>query len=158
MRPVHGYEITTDRDRIDVAAVHAFLTRSYWSPGIPRDVVERAIANSLCFSLLAADGAQAGFARAVTDRATYAYLADVYVAEEHRGKGLGVWLVQHVVEHPDLQGLRRFALATADAHGLYTRFGWKPAESPEIHLFIERDPAELWPPGRDTGAPGPGSP
>ena len=134
---MHGYEITTDAGRIDVDAVHAFLTRSYWSPGVSRRVVERAIANSLAFGLLAPDGAQAGFARAITDRATYAYLADVYVLEEHRGRGLGVWLVETVLAHPDLQGLRRWALATADAHGLYARFGFAPAARPEMHMFRE---------------------
>ena len=137
MRRLHGFEITTDRARIDVAAVHAFLTRSYWSPGIARDTVERAIANSLTFSLLAPDGSQAGFARAITDRATYAYLADVYVLEAHRGLGLGKWLVGTIVEHPELQGLRRWALATGDAHGLYARFGFAPPRQPELHMFRE---------------------
>lgn len=140
-----GYVVTDDPARIDVAAVHAELTLSYWSPGIPREVVERAIAGSLPFSLLAPDGTQAGFARVVTDRATYAYLADVYVDERHRGRGLGTWLVRCVVEHPDLQGLRRFALATKDAHGLYARFGFAPAAQPGIHMFREADPRELWP-------------
>lgn len=141
-----GYEVTDDPARVDLDAVHAELAASYWSPGIPRDVVERAVAGSLPFSVLSPDGAQAGFARAVTDRATYAYLGDVYVAHEHRGRGLGKWLVACVLEHPDLQGLRRFALATADAHGLYARFGWAPAEDPAMHMFIDRDPRELWPP------------
>jgi GNAT superfamily N-acetyltransferase len=141
---VHGYEITTDPARIDLDAVHAELTASYWSPGIPKDVVARGIVNSLPFSLLAPDGAQAGFARVVTDRATYAYLADVYVAAAHQGRGLGKWLVATVVGHPDLQGLRRFALATRDAHGLYTRYGFAPTRWPEIHMFIDREPEELW--------------
>jgi GNAT superfamily N-acetyltransferase len=121
---VNGYEIATERDRLDLDYVHAFLTTSYWSPGIARDRVERAIAGSLCFGLYAPDGAQAGFARVVTDRATFAYLADVFVGEEHRGRGLGVWLVQTILGHPELQGLRRWILATADAHGLYERFGF----------------------------------
>ena len=81
----------------------------------------------------------------VTDRATYAYLGDVYVEEAHRGRGLGEFLVSCVVAHPELQGLRRWALATADAHGLYARFGFKPPANPDIHLFIEQAPAELWP-------------
>jgi GNAT superfamily N-acetyltransferase len=122
---VNGYAISTDRDRLDVDYVHAFLTTSYWSPGVRRDVVERAIAGSLCFGLYAPDGAQAGFARVVTDRATFGYLADVFVGEEHRGGGLGVWLVQTVLEHPELTGLRRWILATADAHELYARFGFE---------------------------------
>jgi GNAT superfamily N-acetyltransferase len=139
-----GYAITDDPGRIDVDAVHAELTRSYWSPGIPRDVVERAIAGSLPFGVLAPDGATAGFARAITDRATYAYLGDVYVAAEHRGRGLGKWLVATVLAHPQLQGLRRWALATADAHGLYARFGFGPPADPHMHMFIDRDPRELW--------------
>lgn len=139
-----GYTITTDPARVDLDAVHAELTRSYWSPGIPRDVVARGIANSIAFSLLAPNGAQAGFARVVTDRASYAYLGDVYVAGPHRGKGLGKWLVATVLEHPDLQGVRRFALATADAHGLYERFGFAPADDPGKHMFRDRDPGELW--------------
>jgi GNAT superfamily N-acetyltransferase len=138
MCPLHGYEITTDRERIDVAAVHAFLTESYWSPGIGRETVERAIAGSMSFSLLAPDGTQAGFARVITDRATYAYLADVFVLEPHRGRGLGVWLVETVLAHPELQGLRRWALATGDAHGLYARFGFGPPERPALHMFRER--------------------
>jgi GNAT superfamily N-acetyltransferase len=144
-----GYTITTDPARIDLDAVHAELTRSYWSPGIPRDVVAKGIANSIPFSLLAPDGAQAGFARVVTDRASYAYLGDVYVAEEHRGRGLGKWLVATVLAHPDLQGVRRFALATADAHGLYERYGFAPSDDPARHMFRDRDPAQLWPAARD---------
>ena len=145
---MHGYEISTDPARVDLDAVHAELTASYWSPGIPRDVVAKGIANSIPFSLLAPDGSQAGFARVVTDRASYAYLGDVYVAEEHRGKGLGKWLVETVLAHPDLQGVRRFALATADAHGLYARYGFAPPRDPGTHMFREREPAELWRPGR----------
>jgi GNAT superfamily N-acetyltransferase len=122
---VNGYEISTDRDRLDVDYIHAFLTTAYWSPRVSREVVARAIAGSVCFGLFAPDGGQAGFARVVTDHATFAYLADVFVGEEHRGAGLGVWLVRTVLEHPDLQGLRRWMLATADAHDLYTRFGFE---------------------------------
>jgi GNAT superfamily N-acetyltransferase len=107
-------------------------------------VLERGIANSLPFGLYAPDGSQAGFARAVTDRATFAYLGDVFVAGEHRGRGLGKFLVSCVLEHPELQDLRRWALATADAHGLYRRFGFGPPRQPEIHMVIERAPEELW--------------
>ena len=145
-----GYEITTDPARIDVEAVHAFLTRSYWSPGIPLEPVERAIAGSVSFAVLTGDGELAGFARAVTDRATYAYLADVFVTEPHRGKGLGVWLVEAVLAHPELQGFRRWALATADAHELYRRFGFGPPADPDMHMFIDRDPQELWGPAPGT--------
>lgn len=139
-----GYEVSTDRNRLDLGFIHAFLATSYWSPGIPRDVLERGIANSLPFGLYAPDGVQAGFARAVTDRATFAYLGDVFVAEEHRGRGLGKFLVETVLEHPELQGLRRWTLATADAHELYRRFGFGAPSQPEIHMVIERRAEELW--------------
>ena len=143
-RPPGGWEISTDPARLDLDLVHAVLRDSYWARGIPRDTLERAIANSLCFGLYAPGGAQAGFARVVTDRATYAYLADVFVVEAHRGHGLGVWLVRSVLEHADLQALRRVALATADAHGLYERFGFAATGRPEIHMVIERGPAEVY--------------
>jgi len=132
-----GYTITTDLDTVDFGVVHAFLTESYWSPGIARDVVERAARGSLTFSLRGPDDEQAGYARAVSDRATYAYLADVFVLEPHRGTGLGVWLVETILAHPELQGLRRWALATGDAHGLYARFGFGPPRRPELHMFRE---------------------
>jgi GNAT superfamily N-acetyltransferase len=140
-----GYVVSTDPVRLDVDRIHRFLSTAYWSTGIPRDVVQRSIANSLPFGLYAPSRQQAGFARVVTDRATYAYLGDVYVEEAHRGRGLGKFLVSCVVAHPELQGLRRWALATADARGLYARHGFKPPANPDIHLFIERAPAELWP-------------
>ncbi len=123
------YSISTDRSRLDLDAIHAFLARSYWSAGVPRRVVETSIANSLCFGLFHGES-QVGFARVVTDRATFAYLADVYVLEEHRGRGLAKWLVKTVLEHEDLQGLRRFMLATRDAHELYRRFGFKALSTP----------------------------
>jgi GNAT superfamily N-acetyltransferase len=119
------YEISTSRDRLDVERVHRFLsTEAYWSPGVAREVVERSIANSLPFGVYTADGEQVGFARVVTDYATFAWLADVYIEEAHRGHGLGKRLVTEVLEHPDLQGLRRWMLGTADAHELYRRFGF----------------------------------
>ncbi len=123
------YEISTDRQRIDIAAVHAFLTQSYWSPGIPAGVVERAIANSLCFGVYLG-ALQVGFARVVTDKATFAYLADVYIVESHRGKGLSKWLMEFITGHEALQGLRRFLLATRDAHGLYAQFGFEALANP----------------------------
>ena len=131
-----GYTISTDPARLDVTAIHAYLARSYWSPGIPREVVERAIAGSLCFGIYTEAGAQIGFARVVSDCATYAYLCDVYVLEEHRGKKLGHWLVETILAHPSLQGLRRFALATRDAHGLYEQYGFKVVVEPEKHMEI----------------------
>jgi GNAT superfamily N-acetyltransferase len=141
---VNGYEVSTDGARLDRAYIHAFLTTSYWSPGIPRDVVDKAIDNSLNFGVYADSGQQVGYARVVSDFATYAYLADVFIDAGHRGEGLGKHLIAAVVAHPQLQGLRRFALATADAHGLYQQFGWAPPVRPEAHMFIERSPAELW--------------
>lgn len=135
---MQGYEISTDRERLDLDVVHPYLSEeAYWSPGVARAVVERAVANSLCFGLYAPDGAQAGFARAVTDRATFAYLGDVFVLAAHRGRGLGVWLVETMLAHPDLQGLRRIELATVDAHGLYARFGFAPLRGVERFLAIE---------------------
>jgi len=124
------YELVDDPARIDVAAAHAYLTRSYWSPGIPFATVERAIANSLCVAVRHC-GEQVGLARVVTDRATFAYLADVYVLEEHRGLGLARAMVAHLQGHPELQGLRRWLLFTADAHALYEPLGWQPLAHPE---------------------------
>jgi GNAT superfamily N-acetyltransferase len=131
------YRITTDREQLDLDAIHAFLSRSFWAEGIPRETVATSIANSLCFGLF--DGAnQVGFARVVTDRATYGYLCDVYVLETHRGLGLGKWLIEAVMAHPDLQGLRRFQLVTRDAHGLYSRHGFAAPAHPERVMEIFR--------------------
>jgi GNAT superfamily N-acetyltransferase len=123
------YLISTDPARLDRAAIWRFLRTAYWSPGVARDVVERSIDNSLPFGLYGPDGDQAGFARVVTDGVTFGWLADVFVVESHRGRGLGVWLIETVITHPDLRGLRQLLLATADAHGLYDRFGFVPVES-----------------------------
>jgi GNAT superfamily N-acetyltransferase len=127
---VSNYEITSDQHRIDVEAAHAFLCKTYWSPGIPLAVVRKAIENSLCVAAFIA-GKQVGFGRAVTDRATFAYLADVYVLEEHRGRGLSRAMIEALLKHPDLRGLRRLLLATRDAHGLYGKFGFKPLAKPD---------------------------
>jgi GNAT superfamily N-acetyltransferase len=132
-----SYEISTDRARLDRAAIHAFLSASYWSPGIPEAVVARAIEHSLCFGVFH-DGAQVGFARVVTDRATFGYLADVYLLEAHRGRGVARQLVAAVMAHPDLQGLRRLLLATRDAHGLYEKFGFRPLASPDRMMELHR--------------------
>lgn len=131
-----GFIISTDPARLDVDAVHAYLARSYWSPGIPRDLVARALAHSLCFGLYEGD-AQVGLARVITDRATYAYLCDVYVLETHQGHGLGTWLMEVVLAHPDLRGLRRFVLVTRDAHGLYRKFGFAPPANPGGYMEIK---------------------
>lgn len=130
-----SYEITTDRSRLDIDAIHTFLAQSYWSPGIPKAVVERAIANSLCFGVIHA-GRQVGFARVVTDKATFAYLADVYILEAHRGKGLADRIMEAVKHHPDLQGLRRMLLATRDAHRLYANHGFKPLAAPDRMMEV----------------------
>jgi GNAT superfamily N-acetyltransferase len=131
------YEVTLDPDRLDVEAAHAFLSTTYWSPGIPLSVVRRAIENSLCVAVFAGSR-QVAFARAVTDRATFAYLADVYVLEEHRGQGLSRRMIEALLAHPDLQGLRRLMLATRDAHGLYEKFGFKPLANPARMMELHR--------------------
>jgi N-acetylglutamate synthase-like GNAT family acetyltransferase len=123
------YEITCDNTRFDIGAIHRFLAQSYWSPGIPLATVVRSIENSPCFGVLI-DGRQIGFARVITDKATFAYLADVYILPEHRGKGLSLRLLERIVQNPDLQGLRRLLLATRDAHSLYEKFGFKPLAAP----------------------------
>jgi GNAT superfamily N-acetyltransferase len=140
-----GYTISDDPARVDVDAVHRYLhDESYWARGVPRDVVERSIAGSLPFGLYAPDGSLAGFARVVTDRATYGYLADVFMLDSHRGTGLGVWLVEVVLSHPELQGLRRWVLFTEDAHGLYERFGFGPGRTPERYMELSREPSDLY--------------
>jgi GNAT superfamily N-acetyltransferase len=132
------YVISTDPRRLDVALVHEFLARAYWSVGLPRDVLERALAHSLVFGLYGSAG-QIGFARIVTDHATFAYLADVFVLEAFRGRGLGKWLVEVTVTLPELQGLRRWLLATADAHGLYRRFGFTDAAPGRLMEIVDLD-------------------
>ncbi len=119
------YEISTDPSRLDVALIHGWLSQSsYWAKGIPRDVVERSVAHSLNFAVHHRTDGQVAFARVITDRATFAYLADVFVLDAHRGKGLSKRLMETILAHPDLQGLRRWLLATRDAHELYARFGF----------------------------------
>jgi GNAT superfamily N-acetyltransferase len=130
--------ISTDSVLLDVSLIHAFLSeQSYWAPGIPRELVARSLENSLGFGLYQ-ESRQIGFARVVTDRATFAYLADVFVIEAFRGQGLGKWLIECVLAHPDLQGLRRWLLGTRDAHGLYERFGFTPLAEPSRFLEIVR--------------------
>ncbi len=131
------FEISTDPARIDVAAVHSFLTASYWAAGIPLEMVRRSIQGSICFGIYRG-GQQAGFARVISDRATFAYLADVFVIEEFRGRGLAKWLMQCIMQHPELQGLRRWSLVTRDAHGLYWQFGFRELKSPERWMEMHR--------------------
>src|SRR5690606_16389619 len=109
--------------RLDFSTIHGYLVRSYWSPGVSRDVVERSARHSLPFGIYAGDQ-QVGYGRVISDHVTFAYVADVFVLESHRGRGLGKWLVDCMLAHPDLQGLRRWMLATADAHALYAHFGF----------------------------------
>jgi GNAT superfamily N-acetyltransferase len=131
------YSISTDPARLDLALITEYLARSYWAEGIPPDVMERAVQGSLCFGIYEGTK-QVGFARCVTDAATFAYLADVFVLESHRGRGLSRWLMEVIMAHPDLQGLRRFSLVTRDAHGLYAKFGFTPLAKPEGYMEIVR--------------------
>ena len=132
------FTLTTDPARIDIDLVYRYIAgESYWSRGIPRDRLERAIRNSLCFGIYQGAG-QVGFARVVTDRATFAWLGDVFILDEFRGRGLGKWMIASIARHPDLDGLRRWFLATRDAHGLYEQFGWRPLEDPGKFMEIFR--------------------
>jgi hypothetical protein len=127
--------ISTDTADLQVDVIHSFLAGSYWAKGIPRAVVERSIRNSLCFGIF--DGAaQVGFARVISDFATFAYIADVFVLESHRGRGLARWLMECIRAHPDLQGLRRWVLGTRDAHALYRQSGFTPLGDPSIYMEI----------------------
>ena len=140
-----GYRLSFDAADIDAVAAHAFLTTAYWCEGIPLALIERAIANSLCIALHAEEHGQeqgqVGFARVVTDRTTFAYLCDVYVLQDHRGRGLADWMVQSLLAHPDLQGLRRFMLFTRDAHTLYARHGFQsPPDDGVLMQILRPDP------------------
>jgi GNAT superfamily N-acetyltransferase len=132
-----GFEVSTDPARIDLGVVHEFLTNCYWAKGIPAETVRRSIENSICFGVYHGER-QVGFARIVSDRATFAYLADVFVLPSYRGRGLSGWLMECIVGHPDLQGLRRWMLATQDAHGLYARYGFTPIKAPERWMEVHR--------------------
>jgi GNAT superfamily N-acetyltransferase len=129
------YTISTDKARLELTVIHDFLSHSYWAEGIPLATVQKSIQNSLCFGIYHQER-QVGFARAISDYTTYAYLADVFVLENHRGHGLGKWLIQSILSHPELQGLRRWALATRDAQGLYAQFGFKIVENPENEMLL----------------------
>ena len=131
------FTVTSDPAAVDLEAVHTFLRTSYWARDIPRDLLARAIANSIPFSVLHGV-TQVGFARVVTDRATFAYLSDVYILEPYRGLGLARRLIEAVMAHPDLQGLRRFSLTTRDAEGLYRQYGFTELATPSRHLEIVR--------------------
>jgi GNAT superfamily N-acetyltransferase len=139
-----GYLISDDAARVDLDTTWGFLRTSYWSPEVPRAVVEAAIAGSLVAGLYTESGAQAGFARAVTDRATFAWIADVFVLEPHRGRGLGIWLVETLIGHPALAGVRQLVLATEDAHELYRRFGFESID-PDRYLILRPPDNQLGP-------------
>jgi GNAT superfamily N-acetyltransferase len=129
------YQVSTDKRRFNIALIHDFLRSSYWARSIPRSVVTKSIRNSLCFAVFHGRE-QVGFARVITDRATFAYLADVFVVPEHRGRGVGKMLVGRILAHRDMQGLRRILLSTDDAHGLYAPFGFKQITHPEWYMTI----------------------
>jgi predicted N-acetyltransferase YhbS len=139
------YALSTDPARLDLDAVYGFLAGSYWGQGIERRTIERSIAHSIAYGvyhLTAPRERQVAFGRVITDRATFAYLSDIFVLESHRGRGLGAWMVEAMCGHPDLQGLRRWVLVTRDAHRLYSRFGWAPMRDPE--RWMERLPADRY--------------
>ena len=137
------YEIDDDPGRVDLDVVQGFLSGSYWAEGIPRDVVERSVANSLNLGLYHS-GSQVGLTRAVTDRATFVWVADVFVLPEHRGRRLGHWMIETLLAHPDLAGIRRFMLATSDAHQVYADCGFTPLAAPDRFMEIQRSPRELY--------------
>ena len=129
------FVVTTDAAWFDEDLIHRVLSASYWAEGIPREVVARSIGNSLCFGVF--EGAkQIGFARVISDYATFAYLADVFIIESHRGRGLAEFLMKCIFRHPELQGLRRWMLVTRDAHGLYAQFGFRPLAHPERFMEL----------------------
>ena len=136
--------ISSDASLLDIDAIHAYLSRSYWAKDISRELVERSIQGALCFGVYTPERRQIGFARVITDRATFGYLSDVYILEEYQGAGIGKQLVEAVMAHPDLQDLRRFVLVTLDAQTLYEKFGFAALASPETYMEIVR--AGLYPP------------
>ncbi|HYM76802.1 MAG TPA: GNAT family N-acetyltransferase [Candidatus Dormibacteraeota bacterium] len=139
MESRHGeFVVSTDRARLDLNVIHGFLTNSYWARGIPREMVARSIEHSLCFGVYDGSGKQVGFARVVSDFATVAYLGDVFVLESHRGRGLSKWMMECILQHPALQGLRRWILLTRDAHGLYSQFGFTALRSAERYMELHR--------------------
>jgi N-acetylglutamate synthase-like GNAT family acetyltransferase len=133
---IDNYRISSDKNEMDFEVIYAFISSTYWASGIPAEVLKKAIENAFCFGVFTSKNEQVGFARVITDCATYAYLSDVFILPAHRGKGLSKWLVQEIVTHPELQGLRRFALVTQDAHKLYAPFGFKSPAMPEHCMEI----------------------
>jgi GNAT superfamily N-acetyltransferase len=133
-----GFVVSTDRRRFDLNVIHDFLTNCYWAKGISRETVARSIEHALCFGVYDGSGAQVGFARVVSDFATVAYLGDVFVVETHRGRGLSKFMMESIMQHPALQGLRRWILLTRDAHGLYKQFGFTPLASADRYMELHR--------------------
>lgn len=131
---VSGYRVSSFREEMDFDVIHSYISNTYWAEGIPKETFKKALDNSLCFGVFSSEGKQVGFARMITDQATFAYLADVFIDEAHRGKGLSKWLMQEVHDHPSLQGLRRILLATRDAHSLYQQFGYTSLSSPATFM------------------------
>jgi N-acetylglutamate synthase-like GNAT family acetyltransferase len=139
-----GFHISTDQDLLDFEVIYQYLDKeSYWAQGIPIETLKKGISASLCFGVYY-QNKLAGFARVVTDKATFAYLCDVFILAEYRRQGLSKWLMQTIIKHPELQGLRRWSLATADAQGLYSQFGFKQISKPErwMEIFTPYQPAK----------------
>ncbi|MGA2694899.1 MAG: GNAT family N-acetyltransferase [Terriglobales bacterium] len=130
-----GFTLSTDPARLDLEVIHSFLRNCYWAKGIPRETVARSIENSLCFGVYEGSS-QVGFARVISDFATYAYIGDVFILESHRGRGLSQWMMECIMSHPKLQNLRRWTLLTLDAHGLYAKFGFTPITKPERYMEL----------------------
>lgn len=134
----NNYTISSDSSRLDIAFIHGYLSRSYWAEEIPEEIVKKSIEHSLCFGVYK-DDLQVGFARVISDYSTFAYLADVFIIEEERGKGLSKWLMECIMKHEQLQGLRNFCLLTRDAHTLYEKFGFKNLEKPQNFMAVKAD-------------------
>lgn len=130
------YSVSCDQAEMDFEVIHGFISNSYWAQGMPKGLLRKALTNSLCFAVLDSEAKQVAFGRLITDKATFAYLADVFVLKSHRGLGLSKLMMTSIMEHPDLQGLRRIMLATRDAHGLYAQFGFNAVDTPETLMQI----------------------
>jgi N-acetylglutamate synthase-like GNAT family acetyltransferase len=131
---VAGYKISSNKSDLDFNVVHAFISNTYWAKGIPVETMQKAIDHALCFGVFTDQNEQVGFARVITDSATFAYLSDVFIVDAHRGKGLSKWLMKKILAHPDLQNLRRFVLVTQDAQGLYEQFGFDAVSHPDDYM------------------------
>jgi GNAT superfamily N-acetyltransferase len=148
------YLVSTDPAKLDLAVIHQYLSKeSYWAQNIPVEIVQRSIENSFCFGLYYKDQ-QVGFGRLITDKATFAYLADVFILSEHRGKGLSKWMINFIQQHPDLQQLRRWMLVTKDAQGLYEQFGWTPLPPELVARFMTKHIPNVYQTDADTGNAG----